>query len=159
MMIVGKKYHVSDVSEERAEMYKQNPNDKPLVYIGYCYGKMFFEENGHLNSYKYAILADEVDQKATTQTGDLQEGDLVYVNNWSEKEALHYRIKRIYLMTLKNGKHLVVSEDSETYYKNNEVFDTMQWAYVVPVSKEISLTKEEIAEKFNIPVDQLRIVD
>ena len=68
---------------------------------------------------------------------------------------------RIYLATVHGAMHpyVCVFKWNEDKFKNNELFGTTNWAQIRKIQPKTVLTRQEIADKFGVPVEQLEIKD
>jgi hypothetical protein len=148
-MIPGKWYFVDDNSHENALRTRNNRK-----FVRHENGKMLFEnpmDSSLLVPWRYAV---PVEQEEET----MQEGDEVFVSDYSVEDALEKKkVKRIYLMTTKSGIQLCVNHHNNKLYREGQGFLTTNWGYCVLVPKQTELTMAQIAEKFGVPVEQLRI--
>ena len=49
--------------------------------------------------------------------------------------------------------------DAETIEESENIYKTAYWRYAKELNEKVELTKSQIAEKFGIPVDYIKIVD
>lgn len=148
-MIKGQYYKVKDDqdSEWQYRMFSHPGFDGRMNFVTMDQEYLF--PDGDYKTYAWEFFEEINDH-------DLQEGDLVDVSNsgetWSETQ-------QIYLMRLKNGSHLCVKKNNEDYYLKGKVFDTQVWPFVKLSQSKITLTKADIAKKYNIPIDMLQILE
>jgi len=62
------------------------------------------------------------------------------------------------LFMIKNGKYLCWS-NVETIEDSENIYDTNCWEEMKELPQKVQLTKQEIAEKFGVDVEQLEIID
>lgn len=85
-------------------------------------------------------------------------GDIVEVSddgiNWQPKP-------RIFLTEIEGAEYPFICVDSnlENEFKNGGKFRYTPWKYMREVGTKTTLTKSQIAEKLNIPVEELEIID
>lgn len=149
-MIPGKMYYVDNVSDKGAI---ENMVAWEYVYTDYNYSMWFRGpwDGENLCSWKYAVPVEE-DQ----EMDGLKEGDEVYVSDESIEDAFR-RKKYVYITQLKNGMHLCSPDMFDDNRLRDMAIFATAWKYVVPVPKQTELTMAQIAEKFGVPVEQLRI--
>lgn len=83
-------------------------------------------------------------------------GDIVEVSDNKE-----YWAERIFLAEIEGAVYpfIVVSECYENEFKRGEKFYTCNYLHIRKLIQKTRLTKEQIAEKLNIPVEELEIID
>jgi hypothetical protein len=83
-------------------------------------------------------------------------GDIVEVSDSSE-----YWNKRIFLLEIEGAYEPIqcVKIEWENYFKNGKKFKSTPWTYMREPIKKTTLTKAQIAERLNIPFEELEITD
>ena len=49
--------------------------------------------------------------------------------------------------------------DAETIEESENIYKTAYWCYAKELPEKVELTKSQIADKFGIPIDLIKIVD
>lgn len=94
---------------------------------------------------------------AMTEGEQFTRGEVVEVRGHDGKEWQ----KRIYLTTVQGAvnPYTCVYGGYEEEFKKGEPFDTARWAQIRKLQPKTILTLQEIADKFGVPVEQLRLKD
>lgn len=87
-------------------------------------------------------------------------GDKVLVSFTGEEG---YYLERIFVAEIKNALHpyIIVNENFKEKFIKGEPFDTFNTSHIKPIptpQPQTEVTMDEIAEKFNIKVENLKIV-
>ena len=108
-----------------------------------------FRNNPTLLPIDEFIAMTEGEQFARGEEVDVRDSD---IEDWKP---------RIYLATVHGAMHpyVCVFKCDEDKFKNNELFGTTNWAQIRKIQPKTVLTRQEIADKFGVPVDQLEIKD
>ena len=86
---------------------------------------------------------------------EFKRGDKVLVRDSEESKWT----ERIYLTTIEGScfPYITVAEMHAKYFEEGKEFGTSSWKYIKPISEILELTLEQIAEKFNTSVENIKI--
>lgn len=79
-------------------------------------------------------------------------GETIYVRNNEKSEW----VKRIFF-AMREECFTCVHPDSEDDFRMKRPFTIVSWDFAKPIPKITEITMEEIAAKFNIPVEEIKI--
>jgi hypothetical protein len=85
-----------------------------------------------------------------------QRGEEVEVRCWEEDDPWQ---QRIFLAEIKGSNYpfITVEERSTLNFKQGKTFDTARWKCCRKIKKPTVLTLQMIADKFNLPVDKIKV--
>lgn len=103
-----------------------------------------------VNGYKY----EKIETEKTTDEWKPKRGDIIEVSdsgiNWS---------KRIFLTEIEGAVYPCVVVSDEDDFKRGEEFSFSYFKFMRKLIQKTTLTKAQIAEQLNIPVEELEIID
>ena len=85
---------------------------------------------------------------------DWKQGDMIEVRNHTECKWQ----KRMFVC-MKDEKFLCALEGEQKSFANSNFFSGYTWTYARPILKKVVVSRQEIADKFGLELEQLEIVD
>ena len=135
-LIVGKRYHCSDISLERALAYKDMDDSETDFTWN---GSDFVDSNNSTFRWNYWVLAEGETPQQQAVTFPYTPGKKYLFRNKGMLEG----IIRIYVCTI-GGKHYGVESGQEREYPNGQ-FETYSWDNVIEIEDVTEMTIEQVS--------------
>jgi hypothetical protein len=135
-LIVGKKYYCSDISIEKALIYKDiGDSDTDFTWNG----SDFVDSNNSTFRWKYWVLTEDETPQQQAVTFPYTPGKKYLFRNKGMLEG----VIRIYVCTI-GGKHYSVEHGEEGEYPNGR-FETYSWDIVTATEDVTEMTIEQVS--------------
>ena len=136
-LIVGKRYYCSDISLEKALLYKDiGDSETDFTWNGYDFVDSY---NNNTWKWKYWVLAENETPQQQAVTFPYTPGKKYLFRNNGMLEG----VIRIYVCTI-GGKHYGVQLEYESEYPNGR-FETYSWDRVIETEDVTEMTIEQVS--------------